>query len=70
MVVSIISVGTLAGVSPMDSLNAPLYALLAVLAVGAITEKPALHSALALAPPLMIAAMLLGPLTRANWAAP
>jgi hypothetical protein len=70
MVVSIISVGTLAGVSPMDSLNIPLYALLAVLGMGATSEKPALHNVLALMPPIMIAAMLLGPIARANWAAP
>ena len=70
MVVSIIFGGTLAGVSPLDSLNAPLYALLAVFAVGAVSEKPVLHNVLALVPPAMITGMLLGPIAQANWAAP
>jgi hypothetical protein len=70
MVVVIISTGTLSGLSPFDSVNIPLWALLAVFVVGAVSERPALHNVLALVPPLFIVAILLSPVAETNWNAP
>jgi hypothetical protein len=70
MIVSIISAGTLSGLSALDPLNFPLYGLLVAFAAGLTSDKPALHSALALVPPLVVAAILFGPVAQANWNAP
>jgi hypothetical protein len=58
------------GISLMDSGQIQLYVLLGVFIVGAVSERPWLHSVLALAPPLAIAGILLSGVAQPGWNAP
>lgn len=56
----------IAGVSSLHRSQFPLYLLLGVFAVGAISDRPRIHNILAFVPPLVIVAVLIV-LGRPNW---